>query len=473
MNAIRHNNLRAIFLFCLMLSMILSSFANATQILSNGALNNISGPSEDLIVSNGSGGTSTVVNVLTGADISAAPVETPELPNEGNSIDLTEQSILLFSAGVARGHLKITDDSIAVLSGSSAVVGADVLVDGNANIQINNNATVLEDDDEGGEVFIEGNATGTFLGGEVTVFGVGGNATATINGGSVDDDLDAEGDGNLDVIDIFVNDDVDAADNGVMNLMGGVYDEDVEAADSSTINISGGDYIRIIGRGANLISSGGTINVTGGTFSTAGESGGGSIVAAAGGTINMSGATIAGADAGTAATTPIQASLNGAVSVDGVEFNDMEISALTGGRVVLTNVTADNITLDLAAGLSTLDNVVADGFSIAANLGSFVSILSGDLGDGTITAFGGSKVSIVGSNFMVNGIPFAGGEIPFISGDISLTLPGGAQLAATFQRQPGPGDQAATIQLIPEPASLAILGLMAAAITCSRRRTLN
>ncbi len=459
MNAFRDVNYHfwAVVLICFSLFFHITAPATATVMLNNGGLNNINAASDDLEVSDGPGATSTVVNVMTGADIGTN--------GDGRSIGLTQQSVLLFSGGSAQGNITMGDNSVAFLNGSANVAG-DISADGDTELQINNSATV------GGEVFAEGNATVSFLGGEVDTFGIGGNATATINGGSIDDDLDTEGDAVLTVIDVFVNDDVDAADNGVMNLMGGIYDEDVEATDSSTINISGGEFVRIASRGANLVASGGVINVSAGTFGTAGENDGGFIVAASGGVINMSGATIAGADTGAAAPVPIQSSLNGVVNIAGMEFNDLEVAALTGGRVDLTNVVADNLSLEFAAGLSTLDNVTADGFSLAANLGSIIWILDGDLGDGSITAFGGSKVTIFGSGFMVNGVPFAGGEIPFISGDISLTLPSGAQLNATFQRQPGPGNQAAIIELVPEPGSLTMIGVLAASIACLRRRTI-
>lgn len=457
MNAIR--NVSCFFqvgLLCFSVLTMLAAPARATVMLNDGGLNNINAASDDLEVSDGPGATSTVVNVMSGADIGTN--------GDGRSIGLTQQSVLLFSGGTAQGNIEMADNSVAFINGSASV-GGDISADGATELQINTSAAVS------GEVFAEGDATVSFLGGEVDTFGIGGNATATINGGSIDDDLDTEGDAVLNVLDVFVNDDVDAADNGVMNLMGGIYDEDVEATDSSTINISGGEFIRIASRGANLVSSGGTINISAGTFGTAGEADGGSIVAAAGGVINMSGATIAGADTGTAAPVPVQASLNGVIDIAGMEFNDLEITALTGARVDLTDVIADDLLLDFAAGLSVLDNVTADGFSLTANFGSLVSILDGDLGDGSITAFGGSKVSILGSNFLVNGVPFAGGEIPFISGDISLTLPSGAPFTATFQRQPGPGNQAAIIELIPEPATLSMLGLFAGSFACSRRKT--
>jgi hypothetical protein len=309
-----------------------------------------------------------------------------------------------------------------------------------------------------GEVFIGGSGTGSFLGGEVDVFGVGENATATIDGGSVDDDLDAGGNAVLTVVDIFVNDDVDAEDNGVMNLMGGLFDEDLTAADSSSINISGGQYVRVFSDGAELVAEEGTVNVTGGVFGEAGVDEGGTVLATLGGRVLFSGATIAGADSGTAPTATFSAKLNGEINISDVEFGDLAIDAGNCGKITIQDFAADDMTV-ATIGNGEVDVVSgeADALTVFAELGGLVNIRGGEFLDADLEAQSGSVITVFGSSFSVNGSPATFGAIPEVAGEIAGVLSDGTPFTATFRRQFFPVADAGQVVLAPEPASLAML----------------
>lgn len=438
-------------------ALLYSRTACATIMVNNGGLNSISAPSDDIEVADGVGGTSTVVNVMTGADIG--------VNLDGRSIGLTQQSVLLFSGGSAQGNITITGNSVAFLGGTTNVAG-DILADGDTELQINNNTTV------GGEVFAEGNATVGFLGGEVDTFGIGGNATATINGGSIDDDLDTEGDAVLNVLDVFVNDDVDADDNGVMNLMGGLYDEDVEAAGNSTINITGGDYVRIFSDGANLVANEGTVNVSGGTFGEAGVDDGGSALATLGGTLNFDGAAIAGVGGGTAPTATFSAVLNGTVNLSNTQFGNLVIEAGNNGVANIDGVTATSISATpTAGGTLNIAGGEADSLNVLAELGGEMYLSGGTFGSIDVGLETNSILTIVGMNFAFNGTPIedlnsvlgpgafddGSGELRTIAGDITGALADGSSFSLSFTRGFIPPDAAQVFLVqVPEPMTLVL-----------------
>lgn len=452
------------------LILISSSTTNATILINDGGLTNINAASEDIEVANGPGGTSTVLNVMPGADIG--------INVDDRSIGLSEQSVLLFSGGSAQGSLTMTDDSVAFLGGTANIAG-DISADGNSELQINNNATI------GGEVFAEGNAIVNFLGGEVDTFGIGGNATATINGGSIDDDLDTEGDAVLNVIDVFVNDDVDADDNGVMNLMGGLFDEDVEAAGNSTINILGGDYVRIFSDGASLVANEGTVNVTGGVFGEAGVDDGGSALATLGGTVNFSGASIAGAADSMAPTATFSAVLNGKVNLSDVQFGGLAVEASTNGTAnVGDDVSASSFNASVfGGGTLNISGGEADALDIFAELGGEINLIGGTFATANVTLETNSILTIFGSDFTFNDIPVEDlnsvlgpgafddttGELRTIAGDLAGAFGDGTLFDLSFTRSFIPPDVSQIFLVtIPEPSTMMLFSCLLVGIVMKR-----
>ncbi|QDS96933.1 hypothetical protein HG15A2_01920 [Adhaeretor mobilis] len=452
------------------LNLAFVSDAQATVMINNGGLNNISTPSEDLDVSNGAGATSTVLNIMDGADIG--------VNGDGRSVGLSEQSVLNFSGGIAQGGITMTGNSIANLTGSSDISG-DISADGNSELQINSNASV------GGEVFIEGNATASFLGGEVEVFGIGGAATATINGGSINDDLVAEGDAIVTVHDVFVNDDVDAGDSGVVHLMGGLFDEDVTAAGNSTINISGGDYVRIFSDGAALTAEQGTINVTGGIFGETGVDDGGLALATLGGTLNFDGAEIAGTTEDMAPTAAFSAALNGKVNLSNVDFGNLVVETSTNGTVNLGEITAKDISATVFGGgeLNILSGE-ADSLSIFAELAGEINLRGGDFGDSLVTLESESILTVFGSDLTFNGTPVedlnavlgagafdeATGKLGTIAGDLAGVLADGSAFSLSFSRSfiPPTASQVFLVQ-VPEPSTTVLLSCLLMGLAMKKR----
>lgn len=493
-------------IFTALLALATCDAVLGTIIIQDGGVNVVnSDPQEDFEILNGPGDATTTVNVEAPAAIGVNP--------DDRSIGVFQNSVLNMTGGIATGTVVVSDNSVASLSGTAAV-GGDVLVDGSAQVTLDADVTVS------GEVLVEGIAHVDFLGGEVDTFGVDGDATATVNGGSIDDDMDAVGNGVLTVIDVFVNDDVDAEDDGVMHLMGGIFDEDVEAADDSTINITGGEFVRIFSDGASMVASGGTVHAIGGVMGEAGENGGGSVLAAGSpfddrGLVIFDGVEVAGTADGTAPeanfsavggdmflsnmefTSPTNlvsqvfgvleadnltmAELNLASSIVG-EMRVSEFSAdnvdvsITGGAISLSDGTTGPMNLVIDGGTFSLANVSSETLNVESSGESVVTIIgsfSGNSGPlesaGLLRSNPGSEIRLggLGDDFKLNGVPVSPGPLNSIGGLLEGVSVDGTPFSFFVTVAPG---GSFTLLAVPEPASVllvlfAMLGFTAAVCT--------
>ncbi|TWT36457.1 hypothetical protein KOR34_13630 [Posidoniimonas corsicana] len=468
----------------------------AATIYSNGAVNLISTASPDVEAQDGPGATSTILNVVSGADIAAAPSGDP---NEGRSIGLTGSSVLLFSGGSAAGDIQAADNSVAFIVGSASV-GGNIEATGAAEVQISSSANI------GGNLLISGAATATMFGGVIDDLEAGDDAVVTFSstarvdddafftgssrlvasggrfddelqffdntsahftGGEVNDDLVVAGSAQV-VIDYFqVDDTIEASDSSHTTINGGLI-SNVEAAGNSVVEINGGVFAP---EGGAIGSFGGRVTATGGVFGVAGSTDAIEIPAVAGGAVRISGVEVAGAGDGMAPPAVIANSLNGSVELNSMRLGDLSVNTITGASTTLRDLVAGAVAVELQAGTGEIDITSADSLSVTADLGSRLDIKGGDFGASDLRVLGGSSVRIFGSDFLVNGIVPVGSSqfpyvVPFGSGSISGTLADGSAFSTTFARAFGGNTE---IVLIPEPAS-ATLVLLAAASALMRRR---
>lgn len=486
------------------------ALTQATDVLNNGMANSISAASDDLQVRNGA--SPTTLNVLEGAQIGAVPEQDPPLPAEGRSIGLFDASVLNFSGGEVAGSVDVLDSSVANLSGG--LIGDDLRVGGSGQVALS--GTKVEDDVfqesgsfnmSGGEVgdqfFVSGNATlnlgeaagpinddlfiqdsamltmaGGTLGDELFVQG---NARAVISGGYIDDDLNANNDAIIDVSFVEIDDSVDTTDNGAVRFGNGIVNGGFEAADTSSIDIEGGVFENILSDGEVVLAAGGTVNITGGTFGTAGVDDGGSIGSSLGGTVNLLGGQVAGVADGNAPTATLTAVLNGVTNLSGVAFGDLVLEAGNNGTLNATDFEASTVSARaVAGGVVRITGGQANELEIAPELGGEVVLEGGEFGSITISLESESQLAIVGDLFTVNGTPVGGldaalgdadafiedtGELRLVAGEVEGVFVDGSPFSLSFTRAFVPGQSASVFlqtPVIPEPSSggLAMLAIV-------------
>jgi hypothetical protein len=431
----------------------------ATIILNNGMINAINAASEDLEVSNGPGDSSTIANVMTGTDIG--------VNDDDFSIVLLQDSVLLFSGGVAEGDVSVEGNSVAFLLGTATVGGNLTLAD-DSELQFSDMALVE------GDIELDDNAMADFSGG--TVEGevvVAGDATAIFTGGTFEDTIVGEDNAVIHFVMGTAEDNVEAADDAVIHISGGEVQGSVESVDDATVSITGGAFPAIFSDGEDLLAEGGTLHVTGGLIGEAGEDGGGSVIATINGRVTFTGVEIAGVADGTAPTASFSSRANSVLDLSNVAVGDLSLNATTSGTLNVDNVTADEVTASmLGGGTINLNSGEAASLDVVSEVGSNLNLRVGDFGDMTVALKSMSVLRVFGDSFTFLGIPVESlpaegydpltGELFAIGGTLAGVLADGTSFSMTFSRQFSPPDQAAHIFLVPE-LSTAVLGFLALA----------
>jgi hypothetical protein len=446
--------------------MLIGLPATATTILSNGMINDINGPSDDIALSNGPGDSSTIANVMAGADISAN--------DDDLSIALLQNSVLLFSGGVAQGDVSVEGNSVAFLQGT-ATIGGNLSIADNGELQFSD-ASLVE-----GDVELDDNATADFSGG--TVVGevvVAGDATAMFTGGTFEDTIVGEDNGVITIEFAIAEDNVEAADDAVIHILGGEVLGSVESVGSAVVNISGGAFPAIFSDGEELVAEGGTIHVTGGVFGEAGVDDGGSAIATVGASLRFQGAEIAGVEDGIAPLVSFSSRLNGVVEISDVAFGDLELEALNGGKISVDDFSAGSVSVTMFAGATVdVEGGEADSLDVFAELGSFINLRGGNFEDVDVTLETDSILTVYGNSFTYLGIPIEllpedgfieeTGELRGVSGTLAGVLRDGSPFSLSFSRQisPLPGARVFLVQ-VPEPATASIGLLVATALIFGR-----
>ena len=500
---------------------LLSSQAFATDVLDNGAMNVVDAASTDLEVRDGA--SATTLEVVEGAVIDEVPEQDPPLANEGRSIGVFGTSILNLMGGETAGSVQLGENASANIAGgligndltaadastvaitgagkvdddvflsgtvaftmSGGEVGDQFFADGNSTVTLDETAGPINDD-----LFIRDSARLDMAGGDLgdELF-VQGNATATITGGYVDDDVNANDDAVIQVDFIEVGDSVDATGNGIVHFNDGVVEGGFEAAGSSTIHIANGTFENVFSDGEEILAAGGTINITGGVFGTAGLSDGGSVAASVGGEVNFLGGTIAGQADGTAPEVAVSAVLNGKVNLQDLAFGDLSLDAANSGVVTANGFEADSVSVSaIAEGLVEIGGGTADSLSIFAELDGQVMLTGGVFDSIDANIESGSKLTIVGDSFVVNGIPIAEldtalndadafledtGEVRLVAGDVEGVLADGTPFSLSFTRAFAPAPAAQLfLTAVPEPSSALLMllgGSMAWGMARRRQR---
>lgn len=96
-----------------------------------------------------------------------------------------------------------------------------------------------------------------------TSFNVSDNSIGKISGGEIENDVEADGNAQIDIYGGIMHDDVEAFGAGTINIYGGTVRDDVEAFGAGTINIYGGEVVEDVEAFAN-----GVINIFGGDLNT-------------------------------------------------------------------------------------------------------------------------------------------------------------------------------------------------------------
>ena len=443
--------------------------APATMVFNNGMVNSINAPIEDIEVRNGPGDSSTVVNVMTGADIG--------IDGDDRSIGLLENSVLSFSGGSTQGDVIAEDDSMAFLQGTSLVRG-NLSMEGNSRLEFSDDSVVE------GDVEIQDDATATFTGG--TVEGelvVSGNAMTTISGGTFEDTIVLEDDAMVMFFDGTAEDNVEAEGDSKIDILGGEIQGSVEAVDNAKLNITGGAFPNVFSDGEDVFVSGvgAEANITNAVLGIAGENGGGRIVAGQSSVVHVSNISIAGQPDGTAPTANLTAILNGNLNASNIAFGDLELVADTGGTLNLDNITADHVFLSmLGGGTTNLRSGTADSLEVRAEISSNLGLMGGDFGDTEVALFSSSVMRIFGHSFTFLGMPVETlpaegfipetGELLAIGGTLAGVLADGTPFSMAFSRQFSPPGQAAHVFLVPEPGTIVFMLLACAGLGTGRAR---
>lgn len=462
--------------------------AFGTTIFSDGMLNVITQPIDDIEVRDNVGGSpSLVVNNgsqvgyqlnLDGTLFLDPVTNLPVSSNSSQSIAAFDTSIVAIAGGQTADSVVANDISrIAIFSGtigddiianddsSASIAGGtadDVLVRDNAvvvmsagsvdTVQTSGTATFrftggrlddIENATGASRVFVSGSAKiddDAFFFGTSRLEATGGqfddelqffdNTTAYINGANVDDDLVVANNAVVDIDYITIADAIEASGDSTTNFHGGVIGNLI-VGDRAVVNMSGGRVKDVI-----QVGPGGTVIATGGEFGS-----------------------------------QVTASLNARVELLGGTASSIDLSAQSGGSLLLDGLVADAINIGVLAGVAEIAGGSAGSLDVFAELEGEVFISGGVFASGDLEARTGSVITIYGKEFSVLGMPAPFGVIPFVAGNIVGTLADGSPIDVTFRRDFGLGNAAQIVLVnLPEPSAGLMAALAIPAVWSGRRK---